>query len=53
VQLIRANLPSGIKIKASGGIKTYDSAVEYIQAGADRIGTSAGVAIMQQQSAVK
>lgn len=51
VQLMRANLPSVIKIKASGGIKTYETAKEFIKAGADRIGCSAGVAIMKQQSA--
>jgi deoxyribose-phosphate aldolase len=52
VQLMRANLPSGIKIKASGGIRTYEAAKEYIEAGADRIGSSAGVAIVKQQSSV-
>ena len=50
VQLMRANLPSDIRIKASGGIRTYESAIEYIKAGADRIGTSSGVAIVNQQS---
>jgi deoxyribose-phosphate aldolase len=50
VQLMRANLPSDIKIKASGGIRTYDAALEYINAGADRIGCSAGVTIMKQQA---
>jgi deoxyribose-phosphate aldolase len=53
VQLMRANLPSTVKIKASGGIRTYDEAVEYIAAGADRIGCSAGVAIMKQQLSAK
>ena len=52
VQLMRANLPSGIKIKASGGIRTYDAARQFIEAGANRIGCSAGVAIVKQQSAV-
>lgn len=53
VQLMRANLPSDIKIKASGGIRTYDAALEFVNAGADRIGCSAGVAIMNQQSLMK
>jgi deoxyribose-phosphate aldolase len=48
VQLMRANLPSDIKIKASGGIKTYEMAKMYIEAGASRIGTSSGVAIVNQ-----
>jgi deoxyribose-phosphate aldolase len=49
VQLMRANLPSGIKIKASGGIRSLEALLQYIEAGADRIGTSSGVAIMKQQ----
>ena len=51
VQLIRANLPSHIRIKASGGIRTYEDAKMYIEAGAERIGCSAGVSIVKQQSA--
>ncbi len=35
------------KIKASGGIRTADQALAMIEAGADRIGTSAGVAIVE------
>jgi deoxyribose-phosphate aldolase len=46
VQLMRANLPSSIKIKASGGIRTYDQAQQYIKAGANRLGCSASVAIV-------
>jgi deoxyribose-phosphate aldolase len=47
VRLMRASLPAGVGIKASGGIKTHDQVAELIQAGADRIGTSSGVKIMQ------
>jgi deoxyribose-phosphate aldolase len=47
VRLMRASLPAGVGIKASGGIKTHDQVTELIQAGADRIGTSSGVKIMQ------
>jgi len=46
VQLMRANLPAEIKIKASGGIRTFEAAQQYIQAGANRLGTSSGVAIV-------
>ena len=49
VQLMRENLPSNIKIKASGGIKTYDFALQLIGAGADRLGCSASVAIINEQ----
>lgn len=40
-----------IKVKASGGIRDYDTAMAMIQAGAARIGTSAGVAIIEQERA--
>ena len=43
---MRKHLPSAIKIKASGGIRTYDWAVQMIGAGADRLGCSASVAIV-------
>jgi deoxyribose-phosphate aldolase len=46
VQLMRKHLPSGVKIKASGGIKTYDFAMQLIRAGANRLGCSASVAIV-------
>jgi deoxyribose-phosphate aldolase len=36
----------GLKIKASGGIRTYHDAVRLIDAGADRLGCSASVAII-------
>ena len=47
VELMRANLPFNIRIKASGGIKTYKFAQELIEAGADRLGCSASIAIVQ------
>jgi deoxyribose-phosphate aldolase len=46
VQLIRRHLPSTVQVKASGGIRTYDFAKQLIDAGADRLGCSAGVAIV-------
>ena len=36
----------GLKVKASGGIHNYDEAKAMIDAGADRIGASAGIAIL-------
>ena len=48
VQLMRKTLPSTIKIKASGGIRNYAFAKQLIEAGADRIGCSAGVAIVKE-----
>jgi deoxyribose-phosphate aldolase len=37
-------------VKASGGIRTYRDALTMIEAGADRIGTSAGVRIIIEES---
>lgn len=37
-----------LEIKASGGIKTRKSLLEFIEAGATRIGTSSGVEIMKE-----
>ncbi|WP_209332688.1 deoxyribose-phosphate aldolase [Lunatimonas salinarum] len=47
VRLMRSRLPSQVGIKASGGIRDLGGAVRLIKAGADRIGTSAGPAILQ------
>jgi deoxyribose-phosphate aldolase len=49
VLLMRKNLSPSIKIKASGGIKTYDFAKQLIDAGAERIGCSASLAIVSGQ----
>jgi deoxyribose-phosphate aldolase len=35
-----------VKVKAAGGIKTKEFAVQLIEAGADRLGTSSGVALI-------
>ena len=39
------------KVKASGGARSYEDALAFIEAGATRIGTSAGVAIMKGEEA--
>ena len=38
----------GLKVKAAGGIRTYDDAMRMIDAGADRLGCSASVAIVTE-----
>ncbi len=48
VQLIRAHLADAIKIKASGGIRSYSFAKELINAGANRLGCSASVQIVKE-----
>ncbi|MBR9757071.1 MAG: deoxyribose-phosphate aldolase [Algicola sp.] len=46
VKFIRKTVNNQAKIKASGGIKDYETALAFVQAGANRIGTSSGVAIV-------
>jgi deoxyribose-phosphate aldolase len=46
VALMRRTVGKDIGVKASGGISTYEKALEMVQAGANRIGASASVAIV-------
>ncbi|GAB4126956.1 MAG: deoxyribose-phosphate aldolase [Raineya sp.] len=48
IKLMRSVCPLEVGIKASGGIATYQDALKMIEAGADRIGASASVALMQE-----
>ncbi|HME19214.1 MAG TPA: deoxyribose-phosphate aldolase, partial [Nitrososphaerales archaeon] len=48
VALLHRSLAGTAKVKASGGISTLDKALDMIQAGADRIGTSSSVGIMDE-----
>ncbi|RJQ51748.1 MAG: deoxyribose-phosphate aldolase [Actinobacteria bacterium] len=48
VKLIREAIGDAAKIKASAGIRTYEQALALIEAGADRIGTSAGMQIIAE-----
>ena len=49
VRIIKKTVKDQAKIKASGGIRDYETALKYIETGADRLGTSSGVAIMNKQ----
>ena len=51
VKLFRKHLPDQVQIKASGGIRDYAAAQSMIDAGATRIGCSAGVAIVSGANA--
>lgn len=51
VRLFRQHLPANIGIKASGGIRDYVFAKQLVDAGATRLGCSAGVAIVEGQPA--
>lgn len=46
ISILRAALPSDIKIKASGGIKDRQFAEQLVVAGANRLGSSSGVQII-------
>lgn len=45
VRFLRERVPPSVGVKASGGIDTFDGAVALLDAGADLLGSSAGVAI--------
>lgn len=47
VALMKETIGHTLKIKASGGIKTLEDTMKMIEAGADRIGASAGAAIIR------
>ena len=47
VRFLRQVAGREMGIKASGGVRTYEQAVALINAGANRIGTSSGVAILR------
>ncbi len=47
VELMRKTVGPNMGVKASGGIRTIDDAVKMINAGANRIGTSSGVEIIE------
>jgi deoxyribose-phosphate aldolase len=50
---MRAHLPPNVRIKASGGIRTYALARQLIDAGADRLGCSASVEIINGEAAAE
>jgi deoxyribose-phosphate aldolase len=50
VRIMRSHLPDTIQIKASGGISSYSFAQQLIEAGATRLGCSAGVAIVKGEA---
>lgn len=46
VKIMKKTVRNNLKIKASGGIRDYETAIKYIEAGVDRIGTSSGIKIL-------
>ena len=48
VRMLRAWVGDRLRVKASGGIRSADLALELVAAGADRIGTSAGPTLVDR-----
>ena len=51
VKLMRQTVGPDMGVKAAGGARSYADAVAFVEAGATRIGTSAGVAILKGELA--
>lgn len=49
VKLMKDTVGPRVGVKASGGIRTRTEAIKMIQAGANRIGTSSGIAIVSEE----
>ncbi|MCR5267009.1 MAG: deoxyribose-phosphate aldolase [Lachnospiraceae bacterium] len=47
VELFKKHIGSSVKIKAAGGIRTIEDLNAYLEAGCERIGTSAAVALLK------
>jgi len=47
IKLFKANIGKEVKMKAAGGIRSYDDLVAYINEGCERIGTSAAVSLLK------
>lgn len=48
IKLMRSCVSAEVRVKASGGVRTASQVISLLEAGADRIGTSAGVKIMEE-----
>lgn len=53
VRLMKQTLGDSLQIKASGGIRDLKTTLKMIEAGADRIGASASVEIMEEYNQIK
>jgi deoxyribose-phosphate aldolase len=53
VKLLKAAVAGQAKLKASGGIRDWKTTLAMLEAGADRIGTSTSLKIMEQWSATR
>ncbi len=51
VVLMKKTVGNVCKVKAAGGVRSYDDAMKMIEAGADRLGCSAGIKVMEEAKA--
>lgn len=49
VKLMKESVRGACKVKAAGGVRTHGDLLAMIKAGADRIGTSAGIALLADE----
>lgn len=52
ILIMKNNIDPSIKIKASGGIKNFEQAMQYLSLGVQRLGTSSGVEIIQHREGI-
>ena len=50
VALLRANVAPDVRVKAAGGIRTWEDAQAFLDLGADRLGTSALVGLAKKEN---
>ncbi|TBW27999.1 deoxyribose-phosphate aldolase [Gramella sp. KN1008] len=48
IRIMKEVVKDKMQIKASGGIRDYETALEYVKMGVDRIGTSSGIKIISK-----
>jgi deoxyribose-phosphate aldolase len=53
VKIMKTNVSNDVQIKASGGIRDYETAKSYIDLGVKRLGTSSGIEIIQGKTSNK
>ncbi|MCL6087485.1 MAG: deoxyribose-phosphate aldolase [Actinobacteria bacterium] len=47
IRLLKENIGPNVKIKAAGGMKTYDDLIAFLKEGAERLGTSSAIKIIE------
>ena len=50
VKLLRANVGPQVKVKAAGGIRSIADMEDFINAGADRLGTSSAIKLIKGEN---